>query len=75
MDDLLEKAAREARSMYKAVTDRFIPPMTDIATTPKRVAHTRDLETFLCMGPHIQSILYKTEVVNGYNFSSFSGAV
>lgn len=62
MDDLLEKAAREARSMYKAITDRYIPPMADIATTPKRVAQTRDLETFLCLGPHIQSILRKTVV-------------
>lgn len=29
--------------------------MADVATVTKRVADTRDLEMFSCMGPHIQS--------------------
>ena len=58
--DLLQNAAGEARSMYNTVTRHYIPPMADLATITKRVADTRDLETFLSMGPHIQNILSKT---------------
>lgn len=66
--ELLRSAAGEARSMYQTVVNSNIPVTENIATITKRVADTKDLEMFLCMGPHIKSILNYTEVVTGFEF-------
>lgn len=66
--DRLKRASGEARQMYESLVEEAIPITTDIAEITRRVARSRDLDMFLCMGPHVKQILKRTRFVSASEF-------
>lgn len=68
--DLIRKASNEAFEMYSKVP--YLRKNKNLSEITKRVSETRDLRIFLCLGPHIEEILLRTQSISAdtflYNF-------
>lgn len=54
--------------MYQAVKDKPVRMTRDVITISKRAVVSGDLSIFLCMGPHIPSIIEVTMEIIGAEF-------